>query len=172
MNEFVNYGVPVAICVTPQFAEDKARIQERTGWSWEQFDGRIGHRAALETILPIDDLKAVARVHLPDVTAEAILTVAKYAEASSSYVAGIEHVAKRARHESTRAGRERVSLADIAAAIRSRRPLDGIGGTVTRAPVVTAGEAASTVKLRIASMQPANLSRSRVDEVETLLPTC
>jgi len=124
MNELINSGVPVAMCVTPQFIADKARIQERTGWAWEQFDGRIGHLAALAEILSMADLKAVARIHLPESSADAIHGVATYAQGSSSYVAGIEHVAKRARYIAQRAGRTNVSTADVKEAILARLPLD------------------------------------------------
>lgn len=124
MNELINSGVPVAMCVTPQFIADKARIQERTGWAWEQFDGRIGHLAALDEILSLADLKAVARIHLPESSADAIHGVATYAQGSSSYVAGIEHVAKRARYIAQRAGRTSVSTADVKEAILARLPLD------------------------------------------------
>jgi hypothetical protein len=124
MNELINYGVPVAICTTPQFIADKARVQERTGWAWEQFDGRIGHLAALDQILSLDDLKAVARIHLPEASADAILGAAMYAQKSTSYVAGIEHVAKRARYCAQRAGRMKVSTEDVVEAIKARLPLD------------------------------------------------
>ncbi len=124
MNELINYGVPVAICTTPQFIADKARIQERTGWAWEQFDGRIGHLAALDQILSLDDLKAVARIHLPEASGDAVLGAAMYAQKSTSYVAGIEHVAKRARYCAQRAGRMKVSTEDVVEAIKGRLPLD------------------------------------------------
>jgi hypothetical protein len=124
MNELINYGVPIAICSTPQFVADKARIQDRTGWAWEQFDGRIGHFAALDQILSPEDLKAVARFHLPEVNADALFGVVKYAQESSSYVAGIEHVTKRARYYAQRAGRSDVITGDIVQAIKDRLPLD------------------------------------------------
>lgn len=124
MNELVNYGVPVVLCTTPQFLTDKTRIQDRTGWAWEQFDGRIGHYAALDEILSMEDLKAVARVHLPELDEDGIHGVATYAQASSSYVAGIEHIAKRARYNAQKANRTKLTSKDIVAAISARSPLD------------------------------------------------
>jgi histone H3/H4 len=80
--------------------------------------------AALEPILTMAELKAVARVHLPEAGADAINGVAMYAETSSSYVAGIEHVAKRAMYIAKKAGRNAVATADVVSAIKARSTLD------------------------------------------------
>ena len=153
MNELVNYGVPVVLCATPQFMEDKVRIQERTGWAWEQFDGRIGHFTALERILAFEELLAVARVHLPDVEEEALFGVAKYAQASSSYVGGIEHVVKRARYLAQKEGRSNVTTRDVTEAIKARLSLDMRGKVAS--PLIKEGGTA-----RLSDQPQENLDRA------------
>lgn len=167
MNELVNYGVPVVICTTPQFQTDKAKVQDRTGWAWEQFDGRIGHYAALDEILCLDDLKAVARIHLPELDSDGILGVATYAQASSSYVAGIEHVAKRARYTASQAGRERVTSKDIFMAIKARSSLD-LNRTV---PAVAAPEPKPITGRRVTTPAVSGLPASRITALESV-PVC
>lgn len=125
MNELVNYGVPVAILSTPQFEADKARIKERTGWNWDQWDGRIGVPIVLPKEVSEDDLTKIAKAHLPDADAATIKKLVGYALYSNSQAAAIGHVVKRARFQIAKAGRQKVTLADIAAAISERLPLDG-----------------------------------------------
>lgn len=167
MNELVNYGVPVVICTTPQFQTDKAKVQDRTGWAWEQFDGRIGHYAALDEILSLDDLKAVVRIHLPELDNDGILGVATYAQASSSYVAGIEHVAKRARYTASQAGREKVTSKDIVTAIKARGSLD-LNRT---APAVSAAVPKPVTGRRATTPAVSGLTASRITAPETV-PVC
>lgn len=126
LNEFVNYGVPVLLLTTPQFEEDKRRIKERTGWNWDQFDGRIGVPIVLPQELPQADLVAVARAHLPNGDARSIKALVGYATFSKSQLAGIEHVVKRARFEAQKAGRDNITLADIQSAIQRRMPIDSV----------------------------------------------
>jgi len=97
-------GVSVALLTTPQFEEDKARIKERTGWNWDQFDRRIGVPIHLPKELTQAELASVARVIFPEGDASAIKALVGYAFFSKSQLAGIEHIVKRARFEADRGG--------------------------------------------------------------------
>ena len=129
INELVNYGVPVALVSTPQFEEDKLRIKERTGWNWDQFDGRIGEPVTLPEAISKEDLASIARAHLPREDFErngyekSIEGLVGYAMFTKSQVAGIEHVVKRARFVATGHGRK-VTLDDINTAVKRRLPVD------------------------------------------------
>jgi hypothetical protein len=129
MNELVNYGVPVALVTTPQFEEDKLRIKERTGWNWDQFDGRIGEPVTLPPEISQDDLAAIARAHIPKEDFDpknyqkAIDGLVGYAMFTKSQVAGIEHVVKRARFDAAKHDRK-VTWDDIRTAVKRRMPVD------------------------------------------------
>jgi hypothetical protein len=134
MTELVNKDVPVVLVSTPQFEEDKTRIKERTGWNWDQFDGRIGVPIILPAEISPQDLDAISRAQLPkedfDACGEssnykkAINALVGYAMFTKSQVAGIGHVVKRARFEAEKQGRKKLRLAEISSAIALRMPVD------------------------------------------------
>ncbi len=62
----VNYGVPVALVTTPQFYTAQKRTEGLTGWTSEQFIGRIGHVERLPNRLGRADLVKVAKALVPD----------------------------------------------------------------------------------------------------------
>jgi hypothetical protein len=132
MNEFVNYGVRVAIFATPQFEADKAVIQKRTGWNWDQFDRRIGAPIILPQELPEKELEAVAKAHFAEGSDESIEALVGYAMFSKSQIAGIEHIVKRARFEAAQAGKAKAAFADIKRAIERRMAIDGQPSLATR----------------------------------------
>jgi hypothetical protein len=117
MTELVNYGVPVALISTPQFTSDQQRVEKNTGWTSGQFIGRIAHYRQLPGLLSKSDLEAVARFHLPEGSDKSIQYLARYAEFSKSYVAGIEHVVRRARFEANLAGDDRVKFSHLDAVV-------------------------------------------------------
>ena len=118
MTALVNCDVPVALIVTPQFFRSQKVCEERIGWASEQFVGRIGDYVKLSEELSLDDLRAVARVHLPEGDAKSIEALALYAGSSQKYLAAIEHAVKKARYLAGKAGRE-VCQADVRTAIES-----------------------------------------------------
>ncbi len=124
MTELVNYGVPVVICATPQFESEKANIEKRTGWNWDQFDRRIGFPEVLPKELSLAEMESVARAHFPEGDAASIKALVGYGIFSNSKLAGIAHILKKARFEVKCSGRTKVTLDDIQAAIRKRMPLD------------------------------------------------
>lgn len=113
MTELVNYGVPVALITTQQFTNDQQRVEKNTGWASEQFIGRIAHYRKLPRELSHNDLKAVARFHVPEGAGTIHEALACYATISRSYVAGIEHVVRRARFEAQRAGDSQVKIGHV-----------------------------------------------------------
>lgn len=118
MTALVNFNVPVALIVTPQFFRSQKVCEERIGWASEQFVGRIGDYVKLSDELSLDDLRAVARAHLPEGDAKSIEALALYAGSSQKYLAAIEHAVKKARFLAGKAGRE-VCQADVRTAIES-----------------------------------------------------
>ncbi len=106
MTALVNCNVPVALVVTPQFFRSQKVCEERIGWASEQFVGRIGDYIKLPVELSIEDLRAVARAHLPEGDATSIEALALYAGSSQKYLAAIEHAVKKARYLAGQAGRK------------------------------------------------------------------
>jgi len=118
MTALVNHGVPVALVTTPQFIRSQKRVEQKSCWTSEQFTGRIGHYARLPDTLDEQDLAAVARVQLPEGDAKSLALLVAYARSSAKYLAGIDSVVTRARYLAERAGRSKVTRADVAAAIQ------------------------------------------------------
>jgi len=116
--ELVNFEVPVALVTTPQFYHSQRQVERATGWSSEQFLGRIGHVERLPERLEWDDLLAVAKAALPEATAKVARGLAAYAESSARHLASIEAIAKRARYLAARAGRSGVVDEDVAKAMK------------------------------------------------------
>jgi hypothetical protein len=56
----VNHHVPVALICTDQFAKLKTRVEDRTGWTSEQFEHRVKRYKKLPTAPAKQDLEAVA----------------------------------------------------------------------------------------------------------------
>jgi hypothetical protein len=56
----VNHNVPVALICTDQFAKLKARVEQRTGWTSEQFEHRVKRYKKLTATPTKKDLEAVA----------------------------------------------------------------------------------------------------------------
>ncbi len=118
MTALVNQGVPVALVTTPQFMRAQSAVERKSYWTSEQFVGRIGHYKALPDSLSSADLSAVASSLLPEGCARSIATLAAYAEASTKYLAAIESAVRRARYDAQKAGRQKVTFADVRDAIK------------------------------------------------------
>jgi hypothetical protein len=96
MTALVNHNVPIALVTTPQFYASQRRVERLTGWTSEQFTGRIGHVERLPGRLGRADLVMVARALLPGADAATWGALAAYAVLSKKHLASIEAVAKRA----------------------------------------------------------------------------
>lgn len=118
MTALVNKGVPVGLVTTPQFIRSQKRVEQESSWTSEQFIGRIGLYQRLPDTLDEKDLAAVARVRLPEGDDKATALLVAYARSSAKYLAGIDAVVSRARYLATKTGRDKVTRADVAAAIQ------------------------------------------------------
>jgi len=113
-----NQNVPICMIATPQFLERQTAAQQFAGWNSAQFIGRLGHRERLAGELSLSDLTAVAKSVLPEADATTLRALAAYARTSARYLAAIDSITKRARYIAGRAGRERVSAADVREAMK------------------------------------------------------
>lgn len=113
MVALVNNNVPVAIITTPQFYHAQKSIERLTGWSSEQFMGRIGHVERLPERIGKKDLIAVARSFLGDGLDDVVLAVATYAATSSRHLASIEAIARRAKFLAGADGRDAIEEDDV-----------------------------------------------------------
>ena len=118
MTALVNYGAPVALVATPQFITAQKRIENRSGWTSEQFIGRIAHYEKLPDCLSATDLESVAKALLPEGNADCIELLATYAQASAKYLAAIETCVRRARFLAGQDGRQAATIRDIRQAIK------------------------------------------------------
>jgi hypothetical protein len=118
LTALTNYQVPVALVATPQFTSAQLAVERQTHWASGQFIGRISRYVQLPESLDREELRAIARCHLPEGDAKSIDALVLYAEASKKRLRGIEHGMKSARHVARQAGRTGVTLADIKQALR------------------------------------------------------
>jgi hypothetical protein len=117
LTALVNYGVPVALIVTPQFFRSQKEIERRSCWTSEQFTGRIGHYQKLPDKLSDEELKAVTQSLLPKADSKSIGALVIYAKRSDKYLAAIEAVADRANYIAKQSGRPSASQDDIRSAL-------------------------------------------------------
>ena len=117
LTEVVNKEIPVALITTPQFDISQKAIVNGSGWASEQLDGRIAYRLDLPTVLPAEDLIAIAGHYLPEASKEVLHLLGAYARRSGKYLAGIEAVSKRARFLARKEGRTAPNGLDLEAAM-------------------------------------------------------
>lgn len=116
--EIVDRGLPLALVVTPQtFGPAVERFVRATKYAMEQFIGRTLYTAQLPCELAIGDLKAVAAVHFPELSDDALTFVAGAAMVSDNYLMAVEAIAKRARFIARREKRPSVTTADLDLAV-------------------------------------------------------
>ena len=113
MTALINKGVPVAMVTTPQFMKRQKEVEQRTGWTSEQFTGRIGHYEKLPQSLSLEDLRKVAKALLPLGDERSIESLVDYAQGSKKYLAAAKMAATRAAYLARKAGRDRVLYADV-----------------------------------------------------------
>ena len=108
------HGVPVVLCVTPQFARGLARIEDRTGYNADQFRGRFASKwISLPGHTSPDDLKQLAGRLLPQVGAKGVNFAAKYANLSGRDVRALCDLVSDARIRATKNGHAEVSFEDL-----------------------------------------------------------
>lgn len=118
MTALVNQRVPVCMIVTPQFFKTQRSYEIKSGWTSEQFVGRIERYVQLPDTISLPDLQSVARSLYPTGSAKAIETLADYANLSAKHVAAIEHAIKQATFLARRDGRQTPAWLDVQQALR------------------------------------------------------
>jgi len=139
MTALINKGVSVGLVTTPQFSRNQKQTEKSSGWTSEQLVGRTGHYKKLPMELSHRDLVRVVKAHVPELDEEIHEMLAKYAAQSMGYVAGIEHVVKRARFVASRQGRTEPTFADIDLALTAAPESDAaFTGALNEASVAIA----------------------------------
>jgi hypothetical protein len=113
LTALINNGVPMVLITTPQFVTTQKRVEKNTGWTSEQFKGRIKRFVNLPTELPEKDLEAVARFHLPDASDATIVNLVSYAMTMQTYIAGMVNAIDEARYDAKKSGRTKLTYDDI-----------------------------------------------------------
>ena len=114
-----NQGVAICLICTPQFLERQHLFAQNKGWNSAQFIGRLGDYKQLPAELSLEDLTAVAGAVLPEADSKTLRALAAYARTSARYLAAIDAIAKRARYNAQRAGRELASTEDVRTAMQA-----------------------------------------------------
>jgi AAA domain len=118
MTALVNKRVPVGLVTTPQFSKDQSIIEKMTGWTSEQFIGRIAHYEPLPDTLSDSELKQIAEHLLPEGDERSIRALVECAKASHKYLSAIESTVLRARFLAGKEGREECLFRDVCSAVR------------------------------------------------------
>ena len=117
LTALVNNNVPVALITTPQFVRNQRRVEDSTGWTSEQLQGRIGHWRTLPEHPSEKDLAAVAKALLPEADKVGIQALVVYATLSAKWFAGIEFTVRYARDLAAKRGGVTVIRSDLLRAI-------------------------------------------------------
>ena len=118
MTALVNCNVPVALVTTPQFYASQQRVERLTGWTSEQFIGRIGHIERLPSKLGRADLVKVAKALLPAADTAAWVALAAYADMSKKHLASIDAISKRAAWLASQDGKQSATAAYVRRAMK------------------------------------------------------
>ena len=124
--EIVDRGLPLAIAVTPQaFKGAIDRYVKKTRYDMTQFFGRDFLPCVLPEVLSEADMIAVARVHFPQMSENALGYIANEARLSQNYLQAVEAIARRTRFLASKRGGQ-VRVKDIQTAVSevlSRNPI-------------------------------------------------
>jgi hypothetical protein len=111
-------GTPIALIAHVDFTKWQEHYVKRTLWTDEQFERRLNRRLRLPTEHSRDDMLKIARTHLPQSDARMWKLLAAYALGTEKKQASaIFEAVESARYRAEQAGRDRVSFADIEAAL-------------------------------------------------------
>jgi hypothetical protein len=103
--EIVDRGLPLAVAMTPQsFKGAIDRYVKKTRYDMTQFFGRDFLPCMLPDVLTEQDMIAVARIHFPEMSENALGYIANEARLSENYLQAVEAVARRARYLAGRRG--------------------------------------------------------------------
>ena len=136
--EIVDRHLPCALAFTPQaFKSAVDRFVKKTRYTMEQFFGRDFLPCVLPDSLSEADLIAVARIHFPEMTEDALGYIANEARLSQNYLQAVEGFARRAR-DLARRRKGQVCPRDLQTAVAevlSRRQTETLGAGAGMAPV-------------------------------------
>jgi hypothetical protein len=118
LTSMVNQGLRICVIVTPQFLFRLSAAEQNGGWNAAQLLGRTFEYCTLANDLSVEDLKAVAKVHLPEADNDVLRALAAYARTSAKYLAAIEAIVARARFNAKRAGRAKTTADDVRQAMK------------------------------------------------------
>lgn len=125
MTACYNERIPFAISATAEFKKRRAIIEKNTTWDSFQLRRRIRRDFELPELPTKDDLRAVATKLLPDQSQSAIEYVVGYSLASKGFFQAVTDAIDDARIIARRAGRDKITFADLKAAVRDwRSPSD------------------------------------------------
>jgi hypothetical protein len=108
--------LPCALLTWADFAARRAAVEDSTNWRATHLSRRLRY-TPLDTPPTEEDLRAVAKVMLPEADDDDLDMIAGYAIGSPHYTQAVEDAITLARDISTTAGRKRVTFADINKAI-------------------------------------------------------
>jgi len=121
--QIIDRKVPCVLVSTPQsYQQAESKYVRKTGYSIEQFLGRVSFSVRLPTNLSPEDLLAVARIHFPELDPDYLDLIAGTAMVAESYLKAVENISRRARFIAKRAGRDQIGSADVELAISEVSP--------------------------------------------------
>jgi hypothetical protein len=111
-------GTPIALIAHTDFSKWQAHYVKQTLWTDEQFERRLNRRVVVASEHSKEDMLKIARSHFPDGNEGSLKLLAAYALGTEKKQAsGIVEALESARYRAERAGRDRVTFADIEAAL-------------------------------------------------------
>lgn len=118
-------GVPCVFVNTPQaYRHALDKFVQKTGFTFEQFVGRVDRKIALPAELGVEDLQSVVKIHFPNLELAHMKFIVGAAMASESYLKTVENVARLASWFAKKSGRSRVELDDVDRALAEVMPQD------------------------------------------------
>jgi hypothetical protein len=104
--EFVNNGIPVALIVTPQFANRLVGLERSTDFNLNQFRGRITKWVELPQKPSRADIESVACFRLPEIDNESLTLLVDSASASECPLAALHNAILEAQSLAEKVGSE------------------------------------------------------------------
>ena len=114
VRQLLDNGNPVALLKTPQFEGAAAqRFQNKTGFNLTQWKARIMRTVSLPEELPSEDLIAVVKHQMPGLRESLARRVVGAALIDSSFMFGVEKIAKNSRAVARKNGRVQITSEDL-----------------------------------------------------------
>jgi hypothetical protein len=118
---FANFNVPVALSTTALFTAKLRKVEERVTWNSGQIERRIRPYVKLPDKVRKEDLIAIARAALPCATTEMVNVLVGYAGPSRYQLSNLIDAVADAARMAEGAGRDKVTLSDLKAAVNECR---------------------------------------------------